>query len=324
MNTPSVISVAPSPHLSDAQITTRKMMLDVLLALSPAFAISVWLFQWYAIKVILICVLSCWATEAICARMRKHPIALGDLSATITGVILGMSLPWNTPWYVACIGSVVAIALGKMAFGGLGMNLFNPAMVGRAFVMLSFAKSVGAAAYQNGAANLSIVTEATPLAAAKGAAVVPELWSLFIGNVNGSLGETSAIALLMGGIYLCIRRSAAWEIPLGVIIGAAVMGGINQLLGLSILTIPAHLFSGALLIGAFFIATDPCSSPLTVKGKFIFGLGVGLLIVILRAFSSYPEGVMFAILLMNAAVPLINRFTVPTPLGGNVPAPKKA
>jgi electron transport complex protein RnfD len=318
-NKASTLNVAPSPHLSNTGITTKRMMFDVIIALIPAVIIALYQFQWHAAQVLSISILSCMIAEAFFTSLRGRKVTLGDGSAILTGLIFALSLPWSTPWYVIFIGAFVAIGLGKICFGGLGMNLFNPAMVGRAFVMLSFAKSLGASAYVNTGSVLHVVTSATPLSQAKeaGQALGNDiLWPLFIGNVNGSLGEISAAALIVGGLYLCIRRVASWEIPLMVIVATVVFGGLAQVCGLSSLTIPMHLFGGALLFGAFFIATDPVTSPLTVKGKLWFGFGVGFFIVLLRVFSSYPEGVMFAVLLMNAMVPLINRWTIPTPVGG--------
>ncbi|MFC1540223.1 RnfABCDGE type electron transport complex subunit D, partial [Gemmatimonadota bacterium] len=244
-------------------------------------------------------------------------------SAVITAVILGLSLPWSAPGYVPIIGTVVAIGIGKMAFGGLGQNIFNPAMVGRAFVMLSFARVMGTGAYVRASETLEVVTQATPLAAAKEAAGtmadLPSLWPLFVGTHNGSLGETSALACLIGGLYLLIRRSASWEIPVGMIGATALFAGFANLINLTELTILHHLFSGALLMGAFFIATDPVTSPLSPKGKLWFGVGIGFFVVLIRMFTGYPEGVMFAVLLMNATVPLINQWTIPRPVGGPVP-----
>jgi electron transport complex protein RnfD len=196
------------------------------------------------------------------------------------------------------------------------MNIFNPAMVGRAFVMIAFASALAASGYQDVNSSIDAVTQATPLDTFKQTGVVTPLAALFLGLTNGSLGETSALACLIGGIYLCIRRSASWEIPAGVIAAALVLGGIANLLDMdSGWTVLHHLCGGSLLFGAFFIATDPCSSPLTPKGKFIFGLGVGGFIMLLRIFSGYPAGVMFAVLLMNCLTPLINRWTIPRPLG---------
>ncbi len=312
------------------------MMSDVLIALAPALGVAVFLFQWHAVVQVGLCVLACLAAETACALLRGRGTPITDYSAGVTGIILGLSLPGTAPWYVAVLASVVAIGLGKVVFGGLGYNLFNPAMVGRAFVMLSFAGQMGASAYVNPDSRLSIVTEATPLTTAKQAAKqqapqsatdaatdgpsTASLQSLALGQVNGSLGETSALALLLGGLYLCIRRTASWRIPAGMILGTGVAAQLAFWAGLTLLGAAGHLMAGAFLFGAFFIATDPVTSPLTNSGKFLFGLGIGLLVVIIRLFSGYPEGLMFAVLVMNAAVPLINRWTIPNPLGGPIPA----
>lgn len=319
------VSVASSPHFSNAGTSTQRMMIDVIIALLPAVAISVWVFKWFAILQIGICIVVSVLTELAWKKLSGKPASAVDGSAALTGLILALSLPWSAPIYVPVIASFIAIALGKMVFGGLGMNLFNPAMVGRAFVMLSFAGALGASAYVYPDAANTVLTQATPLTVAKEAASgmeIPSLWPMFLGTTNGSLGETSALGILLGGIYLMIRRTAAWQIPAGVIGGAVVLALITQVAGLSQLTVLQHLTAGSLLFGAFFIATDPVSSPITPKGRLIFGIGIGVLIIILRVFSSYPEGVMFAVLLMNAVVPLINRWTVPTPVGGPVPVKK--
>lgn len=308
--------VASSPHLGDSSLSTQRMMVDVLIGLSPVMLLSFLVFGLYALLQVGLCVVSCLAFEAVCARMRGRSLPLWDGSAAVTGIILGLSLPWSAPWYIAVIGSAMAIGLGKWVFGGLGYNLFNPAMVGRAFVMLSFARETGSAAYVCADSSIDAVTSATPLAAAKTDMIVPALWPLFIGFHNGSLGETSALACLIGGIYLCYRRTASWEIPASVILSAALLAGLASWAGPGTLSWYHHLLGGSLLFGAFFIATDPVSSPLTPKGKWIFGAGVGFFIILIRVFSGYPEGVMFAVLLMNAAVPLINRLTQPIPLGG--------
>lgn len=299
------------------------MMLDVIIALSPVIVASIWIFSWYAIVQVGLCVLTSLATESLWQKLSKKPVSVLDGSGAVTGIILGLSLPWSAPWYVPVIGSAVAIILGKMVFGGLGMNLFNPAMVGRAFIMLSFAGALGASAYVHPDAAMVVLTQATPLSAAKSSATLsgfPDIWALFMGNRNGSLGETSALAILIGGVFLCVRRTASWQLPVGVILGCAATSGLFQILGLSNLTILQHLLGGSLLFGAFFIATDPVTSPLTPKGKWIFAIGIGITVVFLRSFSSYPAGVMFAVLLMNAVVPLINRWTIPTPVGGPLPS----
>ncbi|HSM50480.1 MAG TPA: RnfABCDGE type electron transport complex subunit D [Thermoanaerobaculia bacterium] len=322
---PPPLHVAPGPHLVVSGFTAQRMMADVLIGLLPVVAVAIWVFRWYAVLQIAICVASALAAEALFSRMRGRTAPLGDLSAAVTGLILGLSLPWSAPWHVGVVGSFAAIGLGKAAFGGLGQNLFNPAMVGRAFVMVAFAASLAGGAYVRADAALPILTQATPLSAAKeaaGAVAMPGLWPLFLGNVNGSLGETSALACLVGGLYLCWRRSAAWEIPVWTIAGAAGAAVVANLLDPATpLTVPHHLLAGALLFCAFFIATDPVSSPLSPKGRAIFGLGVGVLVVVIRTLSAYPEGVVFAVLLMNAATPLINSGTVPKPFGGAAEPP---
>jgi H+/Na+-translocating ferredoxin:NAD+ oxidoreductase subunit D len=328
------IHVASSPHLNNSAFSTRTMMRDVILALMPAILVAVVIFRHHAVLVIGVCVASCMVSEVLFAKMRGKPSTLNDFSAVVTGLILGLSLPWSAPWYVPVIGGVIAIGIGKAVFGGLGYNLFNPAMVGRAFVMLSFAKVMGASAYVVEKSDLVVVTQATPLALAKKIAqemmagtITPDqakthlvsvvgLTQLFIGNVNGSLGEVSAVALIFGGLYLIVRRAASWEIPAGVIVSTLVFAMIAYFLGLTPFTGIHHIASGAILFGAFFIATDPVSSPITLKGKFFFGVGIGTLVMVLRIFSGYPEGVMFAVLVMNAMVPLLNRWTIPSPLGG--------
>jgi electron transport complex protein RnfD len=319
----AAIHVAPAPHLADRALTTRRMMLDVILALLPVAAVSVYVFRWYAVKQLAVCVASCVAAEALFEAARRRPLTLGDLSAVVTGLLLAFSLPATAPLHVAIIGSFAAIGIGKAVFGGLGQNTFNPAMVGRAFATVAFTGAMTAGAYVDPAASVNAVTQATPLTAWEQGGRAAELWSLLTGSTNGCLGETSAVACVLGGAYLCLRRTASWEIPAGVLVSAgAIAGAINLADPGSEWTALHHVLGGALLFGAFFIATDPVSSPLAPKGKFIFGAGVGALVMLLRTLSAYPEGVMFSVLLMNALVPLINRWTVPTPLGGPAPAGK--
>jgi electron transport complex protein RnfD len=312
------LQVAPGPHLSSTGLSTRRLMVDVLIALVPVMAMALYLFRWFAVQQLAICVVSCVTAEALTSLWRGSRPSPRDASGLVTGVILGLSLPWSAPWYVGVVASVVAIGFGKAVFGGLGQNIFNPAMVGRAFVMISFASSLGATAYVRSGARLEILTQATPLTAAKElSGSVPGIWTLFVGNANGSLGETSVLACLAGGLYLCLRRSAVWQIPISMLASAAVVAGLaNLLMPATPLTVLQHLTSGALVFSAFFIATDPVTSPLTGRGQVIFGAGLGALVVVIRLFSNYPEGVVFAVLLMNAVVPLINRVTIPEPLGG--------
>jgi electron transport complex protein RnfD len=311
-----VVHVSPSPHLALQSLTTQRIMLDVVIGLLPVILMALYVFRLYAVKQLAICIVSCLAAEAVFTKMRGRSLPLRDCSALVTGTILALSLPGPAPWYVGFIASFVAIGIGKVLFGGVGMNIFNPAMVGRAFVMIAFASLLAASGYVDSASVVDIVTQATPLNTFKQAGVTTPLGPLFWGLTNGSLGETSALACLLGGIYLCLRRTASWEIPAGVLGAVALLGGVANLVNPAAQwTVLHHLLGGALLFGAFFIATDPVTSPLTPRGKFIFGLGVGGFIMLLRLFSGYPEGVMFAVLLMNALTPLINRWTVPKPLG---------
>lgn len=332
------VQIAPSPHLSEQAFTTRRMMIDVIVGLLPVIVMAVVVFRWYAAVQIGLCVLACVSTEAVLSWLSRKPHSLGDYSAAVTGVILGLSLPWSSPWYVPVVGSIVAIGLGKAVFGGLGCNIFNPAMVGRAFVMLSFARQMGSPAYVVQNSDLTVVTQATPLALAKQFAAdlaagrvtagdlsvemksAENIWALLIGQVNGSLGETSALAIVLGGIYLLVRRVISWEIPAGFLLVSLVFAELGYWTDLTPLDPLHHLITGSLLFGAFFIATDPVTSPMTRWGKLIFGMGIGFLVVVIRLFSSYPEGVMFAVLVMNAVVPLLNRWTIPRPLGGPAPA----
>lgn len=321
-----VIHVAPSPHVANQGLTTRSLMVDVVLGLGLVVIAAVVFFKLHAVKVIAITTAACMAFEWIFVKMRGREPTLGDASAAVTGLILALSFPWSTPWWICVIASMMAIGLGKVAFGSLGQNIFNPAMVGRAFVMISFSAFLGAGAYVDAQAAGTILSQATPLTAARVGASIPELWPLFLGNTNGSLGETSALASLLGGLYLMIRRTASWEVPIAMFVVLGVLAGATQLLVGPTPALPAmkitvlqHFTSGAFMFGAFFIATDPVTSPLTRNGKFWFGAGISFFIWVLRTFSNYPEGLMFAVLLMNAAVPLINRWTVPVPVGGPVP-----
>lgn len=298
-------------------MTTRRMMLDVLIALVPVVATAFMVFGWPAARQLLICRAASLAAEALFTRMRERPLSLTDLSALVTGLILGLSLPATAPWYVGCIGAVVAVGVGKAVFGGLGMNIFNPAMVGRAFVMIAFAGSMAASGYIMPGVSVDALTQATPLTAFKQSGVVSPLSALFLGNVNGSLGETSVPACLLGSIYLCLRRAVSWEIPAGILLSVlGIAGAVNLLNPGAAWTVLHHLAGGSLMIGAFYIATDPVTSPLTSRGKWIYGAGIGAVVMLLRYFSGYPEGVMFAVLLMNAATPLINRWNIPRPFGG--------
>jgi len=331
------IRVSCSPHIS-GPFSTRRVMVDVVISLVPAMIAAGYYFRVYAFILIPVCIISSVATEWLCNVIRRRPNpleSLGDFSAVVTGIILALSLPPRLPVWAAIIGSVFAIAIGKMVFGGLGANIFNPAMAGRAFLTACFGmlmttwtipatinSQMPAISAEN---KIDARTQATPLAFAKqalkdktGAKVVDkQLKAVFIGEAGGCLGETSALALLIGGLYLLIRRTINWNIPVAVIGSAFLCSAIPYLINPDAYVSPLiHLMSGGLLLGAFFIATDPVTAPLTTKGMWIFGIGVGVIVMLIRIVGEYPEGVMYAILLMNAVTPLIDRFCKLVPAGG--------
>jgi len=330
------ITVSCAPHIGKP-VSTRRIMVDVIIALVPAVAAAGYYFRIRAPILICTCVISSVVTELLCNLIRRKPISLGDFSAVVTGIILALSLPPGLPVWAAIIGSCFAIAVGKMVFGGLGANIFNPAMVGRAFLTASFGVLMTtwmAPATISGVKMSKIApentvdarTQATPLAWSKlaikqkyGANRYSEenFVATITGEVGGCLGETCVIALLIGGLYLLVRGTIGVHIPLAVLLSAFVFAGITYLINSYAYVQPFfHLTSGGLLLGAFFIATDPVTAPLTVRGKWIYGAGIGALTMLIRIFGEYPEGVMYAVLLMNAVTPLIDRFCKPVPAGG--------
>ncbi len=321
------LGVAPGPHIASAR-ATRGVMTDVLIALIPAVGMGLYVFGWRAGMQIGICVTSCVFFEWLYQRVRGRPATIGDCSAAVTGLILALSIPWTVPWYVGFIGSGVAIVIAKKFFGGLGTNIFNPAMAGRAFLQACFAGEMTTYLLPGNVGPpgaVAAVTTATPMAAGKFEHFAYPLKDLLIGTVNGSVGETSAIACLAGGAYLIFRRSASWQIPVSMLLAATVVAGIHQIANPhAALGVGEHLLGGALLFGAFFIATDPATSPLSKRGRWVFGAGAGVLVMLIRLFANVPEGVMYSVLVMNMTVPLIDRWTVPRPVGGPAPEAKAA
>ncbi len=331
------IKVSCAPHISKP-MSTRSVMIDVIIGLVPAMLAAGYYFRIYALILICTCCVSAVVTEWLCNLIRKKPNALdslGDFSAVVTGIILALSLPPTLPIWAAIIGTCFAIAIGKMVFGGLGSNIFNPAMVGRTFLTACFGilmtswtvpATVDSTMPKIAADNLIHArTQATPLAWSKeaikakaGAEVVNEqIKATFTGEIGGCVGETSGLALLIGGFYLLIRRTINWRIPLAVLASAFVCSAAGYLAEpLAYISPLAHLTTGGMLLCAFFIATDPVTAPLTTKGMWIFGIGVGLVIMLIRIVGEYPEGVMYAILLMNAVTPLIDRLCKRIPAGG--------
>lgn len=318
---PQGFLVSSPPHLA-AGATTQRIMLEVLLAMLPMFAFALYLFHWQIITLTVATCAGCLAAEALGNWMRgRSQASLGDCSALVTGAILAFSLPPALNPYMAFLGGAVAIALGKVVFGGIGNNLFNPAMVGRAFLMICYPAALVSFSptAPMAAAGVDATTMATPLYAAAKNLDLPSMSALWLGNVGGCVGETSALAALLGGLYLVIRGVADWRQPAAVLATVFVFALIASLVAPDTFEGPGfHLASGALMFGAFFIATDYVGAPVNPWGRLIFGVGVGVFVMVIRLFGAYPEGFMFAILIMNSLTPVIERLTTPTPFGGHV------
>jgi electron transport complex protein RnfD len=301
-----------SPHLH-SKWSTSKVMWFVVAALIPSTAAALVFFGWMQIFIIITAVMFAVGTEAAIQSIRKKKVTWFDGSAALTGLLLALTLPPNFSLSATAIGSVVAIGLGKQIFGGLGYNIFNPALVGRAFLQAAFPVQITTWVKPNFA--VDSVTSATPLAAFKFDKIFTDTVPMAIGNVGGSLGETSAIAVLVGGILLIAVGIVNWRIPLSMIIGMFLFGGLFWFINPQNPSPIFHIFAGSFLFGALFMATDWVTSPITNKGMWIFGLGISLMLVVIRIYGGLPEGVMYSILFMNGFVPLINRYTKPTIFG---------
>lgn len=300
------LTISVSPHVKDKN-NVNKIMWCVILALLPATIAGIYFFKTRALLIMLLSISSAVLTELIIQKITKKPITIKDGSAVLTGLLLALTLSPLVPWWIPVLGSIFAIAIGKQIFGGLGHNIFNPALTGRAFLVASWPALMTKWILPDG------VTGATPLGLLKLEGVKTSYWNLFIGNIGGCIGETSAIALLIGAAFLFYKKVIDWRIPttfVGTVFVFALIFRQDPLF---------HILAGGLLIGAFFMATDYVTSPITKSGKLIFGFGCGFLTIILRLFSGYPEGVMFSILLMNATTPLIDRFTKIKPFGYKKP-----
>lgn len=320
-----LLTVSLSPHIFDSDSTPR-LMYSVIIALLPALVVSAYVFGIHALTITTTAVGTAVLCEYVLTRfVLKRSPTVHDGSAIITGMLLAYNLPSSIPLWMVAMGSVVAIGIAKVTFGGLGNNPFNPALVGRVFLLLSF--PVEMTHWPKPFTVIDGITGATPLAIVKeglkaGIPVVdlatrlPSYFNLFMGNHGGCIGEVSILALLIGAAYLFYRRTISWHIPTSIIATVAMFTGILWLVDPGHYMNPLfHLLSGGLMLGAFFMATDYVTSPMTGKGMIIFGIGVGLLTVVIRAFGAYPEGMSFAILIMNAFVPLINRYTKPRRFG---------
>ncbi len=325
-----------SPHIYDGGNIPR-IMWTVVLSLIPAGIAGAFAFGYYCLSVVFLCCIASVVTEAVILLLRKQPVlsAMKDGSAVVTGILLAYTLPPSVPWYISIVGSFFAIAIVKHTFGGLGNNIWNPALAARAFLQVAYPAAMNSdwRILQHGIGNIvhsitridpagklvDAVTRATPLAKEAGAETYT-LGQLFMGNVPGCIGETSAIALLLGGAYLIYKRCIKWYVPVYYIATMFIM----------VLILPSrvatpwannplyHIFSGGLFLGAFFMATDMVTSPLTKRGLVIFAIGTGVLTALIRFYSGYPEGVCYSILLMNTATPLIDRYTKPRLYGTRV------
>ena len=313
--------VSPSPHIH-SKVRTKNLMLDVVIALLPAVIVSVVFYGLGELLVLAVSVLSCILIEYLITRyLLKKPSTIGDFSAAVTGILLALNLPSTTPWWVVFIGAVVAIGVAKMSFGGLGQNVFNPALVGRVFLLISFPKYMTRWEIPQGLFGADAVSGATPLGAIKVGLMqggsVPDIMAqhgysysqMLFANIGGSAGEACAIAILAGFIYLVVRKVIKPWITLSILGTVAGFSLIFWLANPAQFTDPVfNLLTGGLLLGSCFMATDYVTSPMSTKGGVIYGMGIGFLTLMIRYFGSYPEGMSFAILIMNCTVPLLNNW----------------
>ena len=306
--------VSPSPHLH-TKTSTKSLMRDVVIAMMPAVIVSVLFYGWSELLVLGVSVASCVLLEYLITKfLLKKPCTVCDMSAVVTGVLLALNLPATTPWWVVFIGAVVAIGVAKMTFGGLGQNLFNPAIVGRVFLLISFPTYMTDWTRPQGfiGGGVDALSGATPLGLVKegGMAAIDSLdyMDMLFLNIGGSAGEISAIAILVGFVYLLARRVIKPYITLSILATVAAFSAVFWAINPAEYTDPAfNLLTGGVLLGAVFMATDYVTSPMSNVGGIIFGIGIGLITMLIRYFGAYPEGMSFAILIMNSVVPLINK-----------------
>ena len=298
--------VSVSPHLH-SKVDTKSLMRDVCIALVPALVASVVIFGFRSLLVTTVCVAAAVLTEFLYQKCTKQSVTIGDWSAVVTGVLLAFNLPFSIPLWQAALGSIVAILVVKQLFGGLGCNFANPAIVGRIVLFLSFSKTMTAWTFPDA------VSTATPLAVMAKGGELPSLLNMFLGVKGGCLGEVSVLALLIGFVYLLVRKVITWHTPV-VFVGTVFV--LSWLLGGDFLYAVNQIMAGGLMLGAIFMATDYATTPSTNKGRMIFGLGCGILTVLIRQWGSYAEGVSFAILFMNILTPYISKWTRTKPFGG--------
>ncbi len=330
-----LITVSPSPHVHSGQ-SVEKLMYGVIIALVPAFIVSLFFYGYGAIIVTCISIISCILFEYLIQKyILNTRVRITDGSAMVTGLLLAFNLPSNLPWWIIIIGALVSIGIGKMTFGGLGNNPFNPALVGRVFLLISFPVQMTSFPVPSGISTPYIshvegFTGPTPLGVLKeglkqGIPVaelmkdVPSHLDLFVGNLGGSMGEIAGAALILGMLYMLIRKIITWHIPISIIATVFLFTGILYLINPEKNADPLfHILTGGLLLGAIFMATDYVTSPMTTRGMLIYGIGIGIITVLIRVYGAYPEGVSFAILIMNGFTPLINRYIKPKRFGEEV------
>jgi electron transport complex protein RnfD len=322
-----LLTVAPSPHIKGDE-SVNKIMYGVVFALLPALIMSAIFFGWHSIKVTAIAVAACVLFEFIIQKyLIKGEPTITDGSAALTGILLAFNVPVGLPVWIIVLGALISIGVGKMSFGGLGQNPFNPALVGRVFLLISFPVQMTTWPANNAA--IDGFSGATPLGLLKEglksgkpiADVLSELpnhFDLFWGNIGGSLGEISAVALLLGGLYMLWKKIITWHTPVSILGTIAIFQGILWLVAPDKFVDPLfHLLTGGAMLGAIFMATDMVSSPMTGKGQIIFGIGIAVITICIRNFGAYPEGISFAILIMNGFTPLINSYVKPKRFGGS-------
>ncbi|KAF0237042.1 MAG: electron transport complex protein [Prolixibacteraceae bacterium] len=331
----NLLTISPSPHIHSGD-SARKIMFRVVYALIPALLWSVFVFGPDALRVTLIAVVACLAFEYVIQKylMKIKPV-ITDGSALVTGILLAFNMPANLPWWIIVIGALASIGIGKLSFGGLGSNIFNPALVGRAFLLISFPVQMTSWPVNN-RSGIDAVTSATPLGIIKegianGTPVseilksLPSTVEMLFGENGGSLGEISAILLILGGLYMLFTKVITWHIPVSIIVTVGIVASAFWLVNPEVYISPAyHLLTGGLMLGAIFMATDMVTSPMNPKAQMIYGVGIGLITISIRLFGAYPEGISFAILIMNAVVPLLNRYIKPKRFGEIKKQPIKA
>ncbi len=318
--------LSSSPHIHGGESIPR-IMYSVVVALIPAMFVGVYLFGFQALAIILLSVVASMATEAGAQRMMGRKVSISDGSAVITGILLALNLPPTVPWWLVVTGSAIAIVIGKQIYGGLGYNPFNPVLVARVILLISFPVQMTNWVKPTPLFSraIDVVTTATPLGEMKTHLLLKnslegftmgELWNPFIGNIGGCIGETSVIALLLGAGFLLYRGYISWHIPITFIGTVFILSGFFWLINPDQYMNPLfHILTGGLMLGAFYMATDMVTSPVTARGMMVFGAGCGVITIIIRLFGGYPEGVSYSILLMNAATPLIDRYTRPMTFG---------